>query len=381
MAEVSVFECGICLAYYDEKLRLPISLPCGHVFCKECLMRLAHGYGVSCPIDKSMHPSPEKLPCCYAILTNLKSISNKAMLCKRHGKKRVKFICKAHTVYLCSECVLDHMGSGHELSKLDVNLENMKKEVQNLHDISSAILSEIKKSLNMYTIFHKKLSHSYESQVSKINSVFENAMKYLNEKRKEHLEALKRSTLEQKSYIDTTLFKNNQKLESGLSVLHEIKTFSEEIAQRHFEDYVKFVSEKKNAMKLLYELDCKELSNIKLHVFKGEEYVEHINVYDESKVIEYSEEIPRSEGLQFCLRCFEKFNTGRSCSKCKGMTGESLGKGDKVPSLNHQISKLRRVDPFDFSSSVNRQIESVKITHRVSQLRKRSSVHKRNNSF
>jgi len=134
-------------------------------------------------------------------------------------------------------------------------------------------------------------------------------------------------------------------------------------------------------MKLLYELECKELSNIKLHVFKGEQYVEHINVYDESKVIEYSEEIPRSEGLKFCLRCFERCNTERSCSKCKGMTGECLVKGDKVPSLNHQISKLSRVDPFDFSSSVNRQIESVKITHRVSQLKKRSSAHKRNNSF
>lgn len=269
MADVSVFECGICLNYYDEKFKLPISLPCGHVFCKECLMRLAHGYSVCCPIDKSMHASPEKLPSCYAILINLKSIQNKTNLCKRHTKKRVKFICKVHVMYLCSECVLEHMGNGHELSKFDVNMDSMKKELQNLHEATSAITTEWKKSLNLSTIFHKKLSNSYEIQVQRINTVFENAVKYLQEKRKEHLENLKKSTLEQKSYLDTSLLKYNQRLESGLAFMKELQSFADEMCYKHFEDCAKFISDKKNAIRLLYEVDCKEVKRIKLHVFKG----------------------------------------------------------------------------------------------------------------
>lgn len=273
MAEGSVFECGICLTYYDEMFKLPISLPCGHVFCKECLMRLTYGYSVCCPIDKSMHVSPEKLPCCYAILINLKSIQNKVKLCKRHIKKKVKFICKVHHAYLCSECVLDHMGNGHELSRFDINIDSMKKELQSLFEVTSDILNEFKKSLNLSMIFYQKLSNFYESQVQKINTVFENAMKYLQEKRKEHLDNLKESTLEQKSYLDNSLLKNNQRLNSGLSVLKEIKSFSEDIPYKHFEDYARFISVKKNTLRLLYEWNYKEVRSVKLHVFKGSGYI------------------------------------------------------------------------------------------------------------
>lgn len=102
--------------------------------------------------------------------------------------------------------------------------------------------------------------------------------------------------------------------------------------------------------------------------------LEHINVLDKSKFTDFSEEIPRSDGLQYCMRCFDMLNSEGVCNKgCR--------KNDKISCINPQISKLLRSDPTEMQSSVNRQLQCVKITHRVCYSKKRPIVHKRNNSF
>ena len=36
----SIFECGICFKPYNHNDKKPLSLPCGHSFCLECIKKL-----------------------------------------------------------------------------------------------------------------------------------------------------------------------------------------------------------------------------------------------------------------------------------------------------------------------------------------------------
>ena len=63
MAEISVFECGICSQRYNAAERLPLSLPCGHVYCKPCMKSMSIGESFKCPADNQVQKAGvERLP-------------------------------------------------------------------------------------------------------------------------------------------------------------------------------------------------------------------------------------------------------------------------------------------------------------------------------
>ncbi len=51
----SIFECGICFKAYNHQDKKPLSLPCGHSFCLECMKKLWKHQMIQCPYDKSTH--------------------------------------------------------------------------------------------------------------------------------------------------------------------------------------------------------------------------------------------------------------------------------------------------------------------------------------
>jgi len=87
--------CKICMSYYDNELRKPLCLSCGHTFCAKCLRQMFHKrrvggrsanvnsfdlrrsqtsqveYLLGCPFDKSQHTYEDfaKIPPNFAVLS------------------------------------------------------------------------------------------------------------------------------------------------------------------------------------------------------------------------------------------------------------------------------------------------------------------------
>lgn len=65
----SLLECQICYRSYNHQDKKPISLPCGHSFCHECVLKLFKHSMIKCPFDKIQHQiTVDQLPVNFVIL-------------------------------------------------------------------------------------------------------------------------------------------------------------------------------------------------------------------------------------------------------------------------------------------------------------------------
>jgi len=144
----SFFECGICFKPYNHNEKKPISLPCGHSFCFECIKQLYKHQMIKCPYDKiAHHNSPENLPVNYSVLTALpmgvspgangeEADPNKATpsvkFCDIHPSKKVKFYCKNDRSMFCSKCILKHTEMKHDVIQISPKIEEMKKMIEEM---------------------------------------------------------------------------------------------------------------------------------------------------------------------------------------------------------------------------------------------------------
>lgn len=91
--ETSIFDWSICCFQYNDTNRKPLSLPCGHVYCQDCIFKLIKGdqskpsipseirknlvldemqTQIICPSDNIVHKViPSSLPIWYIIIQHL----------------------------------------------------------------------------------------------------------------------------------------------------------------------------------------------------------------------------------------------------------------------------------------------------------------------
>lgn len=192
MASGSVFECGVCFVRYDDGGHRPLSLPCGHVFCEDCLGKLGRGEEVMCPLDLRRHcVKVGSLPCCYAILTNLPNEPKTHFACSKHSAKKIKFMCKVHSAFLCTDCVIEHTGSGHSILAHTANVSKVRTNAEEIASNWNRKLRDLQeKSVQMDSLQRRLLSH-YDSQVNRVNQTYDSVIKSLNTRRNEHISSLK----------------------------------------------------------------------------------------------------------------------------------------------------------------------------------------------
>jgi len=296
MAEISVFECGICYFRYNEADRAPTSLPCGHVYCRSCLFNFKSGSYTICPVDKQAHAvSVEKLPLCYAILTNLPSPKS-PNTCSKHPRKKVKFVCKSHSKYLCSDCVLDHTGLGHEVVAFSPSAKDIEKEVQHLVEGAEEVVSEMKDYLQGQNSQDRRISAFYDSQILKVSSSFDSVIRMLTNRKKELIETLRKHMKEQQVSLEMFRIKNSKKLEGIINWAKELKVQSENLGELSYEQYTEFVAQKKSELKSLN--DSKKPSEIECKYYV---YNDTLSVQDTGSVSQMKE-VPEEKSWK-CRSC------------------------------------------------------------------------------
>ncbi|XP_056671536.1 probable E3 ubiquitin-protein ligase TRIML1 [Monodelphis domestica] len=125
----SELTCSICLDLFSQ----PVTLDCGHSFCRECVLRSWQEAQVPwmCPLCRASSQPRVLEP--TRVLEDLTSISRQLRLpgdmCGQHQAVQ-KLFCEDDFSPLCVSCLLPHEHEGHRVYPLEESAETCKGQLQ-----------------------------------------------------------------------------------------------------------------------------------------------------------------------------------------------------------------------------------------------------------
>lgn len=139
LLEEDLLTCSICLGRYQD----PVTLPCGHSFCGNCIQDSWRCCEKTCPECRQPFPEGAKLSRNVTLSTLLQALpgvlqaqpaaaprpdsaTGHSARCPRHGRP-LEFFCRTEGLCVCSACTV-HDCSHHERALLDV--ERRMREVR-----------------------------------------------------------------------------------------------------------------------------------------------------------------------------------------------------------------------------------------------------------
>lgn len=124
--------CSICLESYRD----PVTLPCGHSFCRDCIQHSWRCWEKMCPECRQPFPEVTSLRRNVALSALLQALpaaisrpepcTGQSARCPRHGRP-LEFFCRTEGLCACSACTV-HDCRHHERALLDV--ERRAREVR-----------------------------------------------------------------------------------------------------------------------------------------------------------------------------------------------------------------------------------------------------------
>ena len=194
--------CSICLDNFNNSSKTPLSLICGHTFCRECLIQInAKGSGIICPNDKKKDlRNINTIPKNYSLLDiidliNSKSKSKISFLIKEKSKQIED--CQSHLIELEKLTKISIEEETRSLSELEKGFNKIR---ENLNYRESELINTIKST-------HENISERLALQSSTLLSILSE-----NQKNLEELNQLK-FTLGESSEIESQKYSK-----SGLSI-------------------------------------------------------------------------------------------------------------------------------------------------------------------
>ena len=137
MNKMSIFRCISCLKDYNMQYSKPFSLPCGDIFCEQCVLHIFNKKNnlFRCPIHKKEFSIEfNNFSNYFNTLTNINrsQLEEKdlGLYCIRHNNKIIKYFCELDNNFLCENCLSQH--EGHKYIDFKLNKENFMYEINSL---------------------------------------------------------------------------------------------------------------------------------------------------------------------------------------------------------------------------------------------------------
>ncbi|XP_035697397.1 mucin-5AC-like isoform X2 [Branchiostoma floridae] len=163
--ETNIFDCSICLQIFTR----PKVLPCGHTFCKNCLVTYVNGdWSFKCPtcmtsvyLAKKGVEGVERLTDNislgnlrddFASLTIINKQRSKVegsiqqsnqQVCARHNDMEVKYYCPSCEEVICGECIVDEHNT-HGVTRLVKALEKQAEQAREVMDEGRSWIDKVR---------------------------------------------------------------------------------------------------------------------------------------------------------------------------------------------------------------------------------------------
>ena len=198
--KMSTILCNKCSKNYNIKDRKPLLLPCGDVFCEECIKELYErkNRAITCPYHKdNIIKDVNNIPICTKLFLDIKNkplgeYNNNYLYCDRHKKRRVQFYCENDNLFFCDFCIQEH--NGHSYKEFNLSKDNIYSEFKQIKMSFEVIKNKYiydKCRINEYISFIK---NNADEQINKINNYFEHITNIINEIKLKYITNVKNSS-------------------------------------------------------------------------------------------------------------------------------------------------------------------------------------------
>lgn len=130
-------KCPSCQRVYNEKEYLPLNLPCGHTFCKQCL-KISFKGEESIECRECFKPCKRRIKdltrnfIALSAGCEAREMSKKFRGCLKHSGEYLRYYCEDCEVAFCPCCVVDH--PGHSFAEQKFSVESLTRRLSVLRE-------------------------------------------------------------------------------------------------------------------------------------------------------------------------------------------------------------------------------------------------------
>lgn len=224
-----VFKCPICSEKFNAPKKTPLTLPCGDVLCKECLLSFTSNphSTIQCPLHKtSFNININSLPICKTILQFLPKQKTREFVCKQHPNKRIKYFCTFDNDALCSKCLSSHSNqSQHKISQFTPTKTALINEINFVTERVGDRLLSIKADSQMNAEYKNVLVTHTKDEIKTLEIEFNRIITQITSTKNRMIEKMNNIFKYQLDIVEEKILKYKEQEEKCVKTKKAIESF------------------------------------------------------------------------------------------------------------------------------------------------------------